>query len=266
MVQLGSSPTWQAAPSTVWSDNFGGIISDQLSGNTVYTGTISNIVLSPLEPMSRIQGLTTPITGVSMLRYGFISPALDLFSSAFVRYRVVGLKFCYEPQSPTTKAQRCVFAYANDPIHPLILEPQTTTSTEKLLALEDSIAFAPWLPWTLDCSRSCNTDLLYCSQSAVASTGATADPTNITDLRFTSFGSVACAVDNRNMDEPEVFGVVYIEMGIELFELNPVSTDRPESKLGGGTNPDEASTSELKLGLPDAAVLLKHSMPELKRR
>jgi hypothetical protein len=220
--------------------------------------------------MSRIQdNVVAANTDVTLVRCNMISPALDLFASAFVRYRITGLKFTYEPQAPTTRVERCVFAYANDPVHPLILEPQTTISTERLLALEDSIAFAPWLPWSLDCSRTCNRDLLYCSQTTYETTSTRNNPYSITDTRFTCFGGVACAVDNRNLEDDQVFGVVYIEMGIELFELNPISTTRPGSRLEMGVPPDEeipGKSPDRTISLPDAAVLLKQSHAELKRR
>jgi len=274
LFEIGSSPTWSNG-TKLWSTNGGGIITQFTSGaggGLSYSGTASNMILNPVAPMSRVQdNVVAANTDVTLIRCNMISPALDLFASAFVRYRITGLKFCYEPQSSTTRVERCVFAYANDPVHPLILEPQTTVNTDTLLALEDSIAFAPWLPWSLDCSRTCNKDLLYCSQTTYETTSTRNNPYSITDMRFTSFGSVACAVDNRNLEDDQVFGVLYIELSIELFELNPISTTRPGSRLVEGVPPDEpemapAMSSGAGTSLPDAAVLLKQSTADLRRR
>ena len=71
----------------------------------------------------------------------YLSPVFDLIASAFTRYEVKSLKFHYEPQAAATTTERMVFAYAPDPVHPVIYDQDSTV--DSLLAVADSVAFAP---------------------------------------------------------------------------------------------------------------------------
>lgn len=152
----------------------------------------------------------------------FLSPALDLEASSFTRFRCKRLRFQYCPQSGTNTTQRMVFAYANDPDHPLI--NTAVPSQAQLESVSDSIPFAPWKPWTLDVSSSLDkTSWLYTYDGA-PSAGVTTD---IVD-RFNTIGVIGCmASANGTVTTGDVFGVLYIIADLEFKEFCPISVTRP---------------------------------------
>lgn len=144
----------------------------------------------------------------------YISPVFNLIGSAFTRYKIKGCKFLYEPQSSTQTSDRLVFAYANDPEHPLIKATPAAASQGKLLALADSMSFAPWKTWELDVSQEVNQDLLYTYNQ---------DNTE-TDNRFNMFGSIGCipSVEPTSTTAMTVYGVLYAELCFEFVEFCPI--------------------------------------------
>ncbi len=152
----------------------------------------------------------------------FLSPALDLEASSFTRFRVKKLRFKYCPQSGTNTTQRMVFAYANDPTHPLI--NTTTPSQAQLESVSDSVPFAPWKPWEVDMSRNLDkTSWLYTYDTA-----QTGGATNDTLERFQSLGVIGLmASANGTAVSGDVFGVLYMIADLEFKEFCPISITRP---------------------------------------
>jgi hypothetical protein len=145
----------------------------------------------------------------------YLSPIFKLIATAFVRYRVLQLKFIYEPQSATDIKDRLIFAYANDPLHPMIRQSESTATQANLLALSDSVAFAPWRSWSLDVSSEVKQDLLYTYDQA---------STQTTDDRFHFFGAMGClaSVNPTTATVSPVYGILYAKLQFELVEFCPL--------------------------------------------
>lgn len=150
--------------------------------------------------------------------YIYNSPVFDLIASAFVRYRMKKLVFHYEPQSAATASERMVFAFANDPLHP-VLWNASPPNQAALLSLSDSIAFAPWRAWSMDVTNKVSQDKLYTYSDA---------STTVTEFaeRFSDFGVISC-VTNSVSGSSAGAGIIYMECEIELEEFCPISTTRP---------------------------------------
>jgi hypothetical protein len=152
----------------------------------------------------------------------YINRVMGDVGSAFVRYSVDMLKFFYEPQSPTSVADRLVFAFAADPEHPNIKSSPAAATQSKLLSLSESVAFAPWRAWELDVTSTlklARKDLLYTFNQ---------DNSEL-DNRFTFFGSIGCvpSVEPTAATAMTVYGVLYAEIILNLYELDPVNTADP---------------------------------------
>jgi len=153
----------------------------------------------------------------------FITPVFDLIASAFVRYKVKKLIFHYEPQAAATDGQRLVFAFANDPLHPILWNATVPTS-DGLLALSDSIAFMPWRAWSMDVSHKlADTEFFTFSDAS----------TTVTEFveRFSDFGVMSCITSEDTAAANLTGGVLYIETEIEFSEFCPISVTRPASLL-----------------------------------
>lgn len=144
----------------------------------------------------------------------YLSPVLQLQGTSFVRYAIKKLQFIYEPQSPTTISDRMIFAYANDPEHPMIQPNGDIPTQASLLALSDSVAFAPWRSWSLDVTKSVSQNLLYTSNDSNAES----------DNRFTYFGAIGCvpSVEPSSTTPVTVYGILYGCIEIEFREFCPL--------------------------------------------
>lgn len=154
--------------------------------------------------------------------HAFISPQWDLIASCFTKYRVKRVKFRYFPQSTTTKDNRLVFSFASDANHPLVFGAATQSSLE---AVADSIPFAPWCAWDMDVTSKVSKDWMYTYDGLSPQV-----QTNISSYieRFASFGTVGCITAiNGTAVTGDVFGLLYLELGIEFCEFCPVSVTRP---------------------------------------
>jgi hypothetical protein len=149
---------------------------------------------------------------------GYLSPVFDLIASAFVRYRVTRLVFHYEPQCSATSTERMVFAFAADPLHP-VLWNATPPGSSALLSLADSVAFAPWRAWSLDVSRKLSKEELYTFSDASLTVGTFTE-------RFSDFGVISCVTSSVS-GVKTACGVLYAEIEMELKEFCPVSLSRP---------------------------------------
>lgn len=148
----------------------------------------------------------------------FTSPVFDLIASAFVRYRVNKLIFHYEPQSAATATERLVFAFAEDPLHP-VLWNATVPTQNSLLALSDSIAFAPWRSWSMDVTENLNQTLFYTHTDPSTTVAEFSE-------RFSDFGVISC-LTNSIGGTATTCGVLYMEIDLDLEEFCPISTTRP---------------------------------------
>lgn len=158
------------------------------------------------------------------LNVEYTSPVFDLIASAFVRYKVNGLKFHYEPQSSATTTERLVFAFAEDPMHPLLWNT-TVPSQAKLLALADSIAFAPWRSWTMDVSHRLADQTFY----TFTDPGLTMSTSASFAERFSDFGVISC-ITSAFAGAEQPCGVLYMEIDVEFLEFCPISITMPASK------------------------------------
>lgn len=151
----------------------------------------------------------------------YVSPVFDLIASAFVRYKITSLKFHYEPQSSATTGERLVFSFADDPMHP-ILWNSTVPSQARLLALSDSVAFAPWRSWSMDVTHRVRDQLFYTFTDPSTSVASFAE-------RFSDFGVISCLTSQGDGGSTVPCGVLYMETVVELVEFCPISVISPAS-------------------------------------
>lgn len=171
----------------------------------------------------------------------YITPVYDLIGSCFVRWRIENLVFHYTPQATTTANGRAVVAFADDPVHPVlwqdvrdvsnVLISGQNPSQTNLLALGDSMAFAPWLPWSLDVSDRCKQNELYTSfRLEVADAEATITPASVRGdtagvlaaLRQSGMGTLSCRTLTTEAAD-FVGGIIWMEASIRLIEFCPVA-------------------------------------------
>jgi hypothetical protein len=156
-------------------------------------------------------------TTISESQYPWLSPVIPFFASNFVRYKVKKLKFIYMPQVAATENGRCVFAFAEDPAHPLV-RAETAGRAAALMALTDSVVFAPWVTWELDVTRSMRSNILYVANQSHGTAALSVDD------RFSYFGIAGCTTTAvATGDTPRIFGVIYMDIEIEFMELCPVT-------------------------------------------
>jgi hypothetical protein len=150
---------------------------------------------------------------------GYLTPVFDLLGSAFVRYKVNKVVFHYEPQASATDSQRLVFAFAADPLHP-VLWNATVPDQGDLLSLADSIAFMPWRAWSMDVTDRIQDKELFTYSDA---------STTVTEFveRFSDFGVISCVTSSGGQVADAKCGVLYMETDIELQEFCPISVTRP---------------------------------------
>ncbi len=148
----------------------------------------------------------------------YISPIFNFLGSTFVRYRTSRCEFIYEPQSTTTVADRLVFAFANDPEHPKIKSTPAAASQSNFLALQDSVAFAPWRAWSLDVSQIVNPNGEYYTYNQ--------DSTTELDNRFLAFGAIGClaSVEPSSTTAMTIYGILYARIKFEYYELCPIAS------------------------------------------
>ena len=148
----------------------------------------------------------------------FTSPIFDLIGSAFTRYRVNSLKFHYEPQAAATLTERLVFAFAPDPVNPVLVN--TSVTADSCLAMADSVAFAPWRTWSMDLSSTVRGKLFY--------TFSDTSTSQVITERFSDFGVIACLTSSTGAVSQ--CGVLYMEIDVELVEFCPIVVTHPASK------------------------------------
>jgi hypothetical protein len=151
----------------------------------------------------------------------YVSPVFDLIASAFVRYRVKKLVFHYEPQASSTTDERLVFAFAEDPVHPVLWSNPPPTTTE-CLALGDSIAFAPWRGWSMDVTSRLQDTLFYTFTDPTLAVSTFAD-------RFSDFGVISLTGTTTGQAAVVGCGVLYMDVEVEFEEFCPIVTASPAS-------------------------------------
>jgi hypothetical protein len=192
----------------------GGASADGLvdGSSNAFTG----IRLSPTRPSG------TGFNGAAAIAIvEFVSPALDLLGSAFTRYKVKKLKFHYRPQSGSNSTQQLVFAFAADPIHPLVTPLSGALNTSSgLESLSDSIPFAPWAAWSMDVSSKLDSGPWQYTEAS--------DDTESTDgaFRLDCFGSIGLTAAST-VSASVNYGVLYMEFSMDFKEFCPISVTRP---------------------------------------
>lgn len=169
----------------------------------------------------------------------FVSPIFDLIASAFVRYRVTRLVFHYEPQSSATTSERMVFAFAADPLHP-ILWNSTVPNQTSLLAVADSVAFAPWRAWSMDVTYRLGNTFLYTFADSSTTVGTFTE-------RFNDFGVISCITSSVSGSTADC-GILYGEIEVEFEEFCPISVTRPA--MASYLAPRLANHVNVKVGKP----------------
>jgi hypothetical protein len=115
-------------------------------------------------------------------------------------------------------------------------------SSDSLLALGDSMAFAPWLPWTLDVSDKVKQNELYTDAGiewlvADAATNQTHTEGSVSGataaLRQWALGSMACQAETTE-DAAFTAGVLWMEVQIELVEFCPITSFQGSTAIGPG--------------------------------
>jgi hypothetical protein len=149
---------------------------------------------------------------------GYLSPIFDLIASAFVRYRVTKFVFHYEPQCSATTTERMVFAFAVDPLHP-VLWNATVPHSASLLVLSDSIAFAPWRSWSMDVSHRLGKEKLYTFSDSSTTVGTFTE-------RFSDFGVMSCVTSSVSGSATDC-GILYADIEVELSEFCPITVTYP---------------------------------------
>jgi hypothetical protein len=93
-----------------------------------------------------------------------------------------------------------------------------------MLALEDSVAFAPWTAWEMDISQSVKQDLLYTYN---------ADTTSLLDNRFSKFGIIGCIASNEpsTLTAVKVYGILYGDFEFDFYEYCPTISSFTASLL-----------------------------------
>lgn len=149
----------------------------------------------------------------------WLNPVWELIASAFVRYRILRMVYEYLPQSAATLSDQLVFAFANDPLHPVIgLNNGASEFTNQvLLGLADSIPFMPWREWSLDVTSAFSQDQpFYVARNFTGSSLSDYVTTRFSDagiFAMTCSGTAASAA---------VYGVLYGKIDIELLEFCPI--------------------------------------------
>jgi len=182
---------------------------------------LGNATFNPISGFGVKDVAGTP----SLVAVDWINPVWELISAAFVRYKVTSMKFHYMPQSASTVSDQLVFAFANDPLHPLIgllggVDGELTN--EVLLALADSIPFMPWREWELDVSDSLRLDQpFYVAENISVANLSDGLLAYSEQLRLSQAGVFACT--NAGTTVANTYGVIYLESDIELMEFCPVT-------------------------------------------
>lgn len=210
------------------------------------------------QSLSMQMNLTEPaglITAGTKFNSEWTSPVFDLIASAFVRYRVRKLIFHYEPQAAATTTERLVFAFAEDPMHPALWNATIPTQSS-LLALSDSIAFAPWRGWSMDVTESLGDTLMYTFTDPSTTVASFAE-------RFSDFGVMSCITSSVSGTLSKC-GILYAEMEIELEEFCPISLTAPSSakrlraKLEGVESKGGYSVPEMAKAVSEDQGAYKH--------
>jgi len=194
------------------------ISSNSTAGSTPQIGSfLANGVNYAHLALNPLYGLNNPVGAPFETAVSYLSPVTNLLGATFVRYQIHKLKFCYEPQSSTTVNDRLVFAFAEDPDHPLIRVEDNLTQDD-LLSLSTSIAFAPWRSWEMDVSSTIKQDLMYVY-----------DESSQTTNRFAFYGIMGCVssfIPTTDDTPATVYGILYGNITIDFVEFCPVTTSQ----------------------------------------
>jgi len=159
--------------------------------------------------------------GPALVTTPWINPVWELIASAFVRYKIRKMIFEYMPQAASTTDDQLVFAFANDPLHPVIgvnpVTPAALTNAQ-LLGMSDSVPFMPWREWSLDVTDSFNGDQpLFVARANELGSAAPIGAT----YRFSEAGCFALT-NAATSSTRKTYGVLYLHSTVEFEEFCPV--------------------------------------------
>lgn len=162
----------------------------------------------------------------------FTSSFIDNYACLFTRMRLNHLRLIYCPQQSTSAAsfgRRFVLNWTSDPFHPVLGAAGFQSATPGYLletsavAMTDSVPFAPWLPFAVDCKL--NPSWVNTFSNSAGGIESSATTLFAGDTRSAFFGAISVTSDQ--VGSIEVQGYMYAEMDIEFTEPNPLVVSNP---------------------------------------
>jgi hypothetical protein len=147
-----------------------------------------------------------------------VSPHVPLLALAFDKYSMRSLTFHYEPQAATSVSDRLVFAWTEDAAHPFLSPYDFVTQAAQvptqlqLLVTKDSVAFAPWRPWSLKVPVDPTPRFTFEPTSS-------GDILTAADVRLSTFGAMSCV---SSAGSSAVYGILYASMVLDLIDPVPL--------------------------------------------
>jgi hypothetical protein len=194
--------------------------SDMFSNGMILStgaGTSAPAAVCLINPQNLVGTQKDAADPPTLVAARWLAPQVSLMTIAFDRYRVSGLEFIYEPCAPTSTVDRLVFAYAEDPIHPVLSgitagAATTVPAQTDLLITPNSVSFAPWISWNLRVPVEKRDQDFYVTLDGTSAFAATA--------RQVFHGVVACR--SSTTVAAITYGILYARVIYELIDPVPV--------------------------------------------
>jgi hypothetical protein len=162
---------------------------------------------------------STPVAGTSG---AWISPHIPLMALAFDKYSIRRAGLSYEPQAATSVSDRLVLSFTEDPAHPILSPFNFVTQTAQVpsqmqqLITKDSVAFAPWRPWSLNLPVDPTPKFTFAN---LAEDAATVPIYQAADYRQACFGAINCV---SSAGSSAVYGILYLHVELDLIDPVPL--------------------------------------------
>jgi len=183
-----------------------------MSGTTAYSA--SSMCMSVLGfPVFSVNA-SSPVAGTVG---SFVSPHIPLLALAFDKYSVRRLAFHCEPQAATSVSDRLVFSWTEDAAHPFLGPINTDTQAAQiptqldLLVTKDSVAFAPWRPWSLPVPVDSTPRFTFTAGDNGTQVAA--------ELRLSTIGALSCV---SSAGSAATYGILYASMEVDLIDPVPL--------------------------------------------
>lgn len=203
----------------------GFILIGSRDGSTTQANQAYTLGLNPWRmPFYRASTVSSWDTGIAFP----LGPQLSFAAASNGQFRWKKLIFHYEPTYTTASDANFVFAFSRDPANSAFGVSQNTNAAfpnqASLLLASSSIAFAPWIPWSMEVEV--DSTQKYKRFPAVYGNNATAVYTD-NDMRFANAGCISLIVNKSNGTNSESTGVIYMEGIVEFDDPVPVTTSYP---------------------------------------